>query len=211
MDKVVCDHLLLKLSYEAVKSDLATNLGNGPSFLSEFGVCAFKLNDTSSDLDNETDQYNYEECDAVLNENDKYLLSWTYWDSNFYLSDKRTVNKQLVNRFGRVYPLATNGVPKSMRYNVTSREFKYVYEIDLSAMDQAYIQTEIFIPPHVYPNGFSVQLSTHLTWSYNSNTNILYIGLSDPTLRRLEKLNQRRSFGFKSESRVWLKSNDSNI
>lgn len=196
-DKIVCDNILLTASFEAVRNDLMT-LGNSASFLTEFGVCAYKLNETQSRVSGSDVLYNVDECKALLDANDHYLQSWAYWDSSFYDEDTLTVNDQLINLFSRVYPVATVGVPKSMHYNVTSREFHYVFDLDMQLPYQANLKTEIFIPPHVYPDGFEVKISSHLTWSFDRSSNLLIIRL------RNGRLNE--GVEFKRESKIAIKS-----
>jgi endoglycosylceramidase len=179
--KILCDNIQLKASFEAVKLDMM-QLGNGPSFLTEFGVCAFPI-------DNKTDSrlFNTEECESILNANDKYLQSWAYWDSDFYYNVTDDVNYQLVNIFSRVYPMKTNGVPNLLYFNTSSKDFVYVYEIDATDLRKASIlPTEIFVPEHVYPFGFDVSVSNHLEWSYDKQSNKVLVVLSEAAKHELE-------------------------
>ena len=119
-----------------------------------------------------------DECEYILEANDKFLQSWTYWDSNFYYYDTDEVNYQIVDVFSRVYPMATNGVPQSMSYNVTTQDFVYVYNLNVTSLRQATLQTEIFIPRHLYPSGVQVSVPSFLKWTYNQTSNRVLIDLA---------------------------------
>jgi endoglycosylceramidase len=67
--RIMCDKVQLKASFEAIKLDHMI-LGS-PTFLTEFGVCAFGLNNSQG--------LNTEECEHVLDAAERYLQSWTYW------------------------------------------------------------------------------------------------------------------------------------
>lgn len=171
--RVFCDNVQLFDSFEAVKGDML-HIGNGASFLTEFGVCAY------DDPSGGPGYLNTQECESVLNANDKYLVSWAYWDSNFYLDTKAVkINEQLVKIFSRVYPVVTNGVPEHLMFDVNSKEFSYTFTMNLDKMNKVDLATEIFIPKHVYLTGFNVTLSSHLTWDYRSEINLLIVELAD--------------------------------
>ena len=142
------------------------NLGGIASFLTEFGVCSFNLENSK--------QLNTEECNVILENCDKFFTSWTYWDSNFYYSDNFEINYQLVNVFSRVYPRYTNGLPLSLSFNLTTGQFFYLFQMNLNTPN---LLTEIFIPAHVYPNGFKISLTPDLAWSFKPTENTLFISL----------------------------------
>lgn len=73
--KQLCDSLQLNLYFETVETDLK-RFGGGASFLTEFGVCIFK--------DPVSGKINLDECKAAMDAADRYLVSWTYWESDFY-------------------------------------------------------------------------------------------------------------------------------
>jgi endoglycosylceramidase len=178
-DRVACDNIQLEISYSAVKLDEIA-LGGGPSFQTEFGICAFPVNPS-----NDESQLNTDECESILNAADRYLQSWTYWDSIFYHKTKKN-NKEktideLVNVFSRVYPQATNGMPLKLYFNTTTKYFFYSYMLNKSGShDVAVVPTEIFVPQHVYyPFGFSVNVSSHLKWSFHSRENKIFVFLAD--------------------------------
>jgi len=172
-DKIACDKLQLEISFGAVKLD-ELKLGN-PSFLTEFGVCAYQTNE-----DDDESKLNTEECESVLDATDRYFQSWTYWDSKFYYKRSQQTINDLVNIFSRVYPMATNGVPIKMHYNTTSKDFFFNYQLNATTIYQgAYVPTEIFIPAQVYPSGFNVNVSSHLKWLYDRKKSIMYVLLID--------------------------------
>ena len=171
--KVVCDEVQLFDSFEVVKKDMLS-IDNGASFLTEFGVCVFNIS-TSQTPNN----YNTFECESVLNANDQYFTSWTYWDSGFYDVDNGfKVLDQVVNIFSRVYPTETNGIPESLYFNTTTKEFSYVFSINLAEITTN-LATKIFIPAHVYPNGFKVNMSPNLKSYFDAETYSLIVELSD--------------------------------
>ncbi len=155
-------------SFETIDKDML-KLGGVASFLTEFGVCSFNSENSSNPK-----QLNTEECNVILENCDKFFTSWTYWDSNFYYSDNFQINYQLINVFSRVYPRFTNGVPVNLKFNSKSGQFIYSFQMNLNRPDLA---TEIFIPAHVYPNGFKIGLSSDLAWSFDSTEKTLFINL----------------------------------
>ena len=87
--KQICDSWQLNLYFETVETDLKRiGRGVGVSFLTEFGVCIFK--------DPQTGQINLDECKAAMDAADRYLVSWAYWDSDFY---NETFQVYIFNRF----------------------------------------------------------------------------------------------------------------
>lgn len=168
---MLCDHVQLYDSFAAVDKDMK-QIGNGASFLTEFGVCAF------DDPTHENPNYlNTFECESILNMNDKYFTSWTYWDSNFYDDNLSKINEKLLNVFSRVYPIATNGIPESLFFNSTTKIFSYTFLTDAKDLKKSSIPTEIFIPANVYPTGFRVILSDHLKSFFKDG--VLVIELAD--------------------------------
>lgn len=172
IDKILCDDVQLKISFEAAKLDMI-QLGGGPSFLTEFGVCAFSVEDSK------TSRLNVDECRAVLDATDKYLQSWAYWDSRFYNYHTLEIIPELVDIFSRVYPMKTNGIPISLNFNSTSKNFSFLYHLNVTSLSQAKLPTEIHIPPNVYPFGFNVKLSPFLTWSYDKGNTKIQVYLRD--------------------------------
>lgn len=73
--KQFCDQWQLNDYFETVEFDLK-RFGGGASFLTEFGVCIFR--------DPVSGKINLDECKAAMDAADKYLVSWAYWDSDFY-------------------------------------------------------------------------------------------------------------------------------
>jgi endoglycosylceramidase len=154
-DRIFCDDLQRDISFQSVKND--RKIIGGGSFLTEFGVCAFPT-------DNGTVVTS--ECEYVLNAADDYLVSWTYWDSNFY-------ETAIINIFSRVYPQSTSGTPISIHYNTTSLVFIYEYDHNPAIVEP----TEIFIPQFLYPNGFNITLSEHLISTFDKGNNLLLVTL----------------------------------
>lgn len=151
------------------------SIGNGASFLTEFGVCVFN-NSTPSRPNN----YNTFECESVLNANDEYMTSWTYWDSNFYDVDNGfKLLDQVIEIFSRVYPMETNGMPGSLYFNTTTKEFSYTFSMEVTRDYRTKLATKIFIPAHVYPDGFKVNLSPGLISHFDADARSLMVEMSD--------------------------------
>jgi len=190
-DRVLCDNFQLFQSYDAVTSDML-RVGNGASFLTEFGVCAFT--DPTSD---DPEFLNTDECESVLNANDKYLVSWAYWDSDFYESTRK-VNTKLVSIFSRVYPVVTNGIPQHLEFNTRSKLFTYKFTANAHRPSS---ETVVFVPDHVYPQGFKISVSEHLKWSFDKEQSLLRIELNDAARAGLQEGKRK---GLDQESVVRL-------
>jgi endoglycosylceramidase len=160
-DRIVCDDIQRKFAFDTVKFDRKV-IGGG-SFLTEFGVCAFGM--TNGTLITT-------ECEYILDASDVYFQSWAYWDSNFYTGDGG-INYPIIDIFSRVYPQSTSGIPLNLYYNTTTAIFIYEYEHDPAIVEA----TEIFIPEHVYPNGFQVSVSDHLKYEFNHH--VLFVSILD--------------------------------
>lgn len=198
-DRIFCDSIQLKACFDSVRFD-AILLGDGPTFLTEFGVCAFPINP-----DDRRSPRNTDECEYILEATDRYMQSWTYWDSNFYDNVTLEVIPEIVNLFSRVYPMAVNGVPNSMYFNVSSREFLLKFKMNVNNVKQAKSPTEIFIPVHVYePWGFNVRLSSNLDWSFDKATSRLLVVLIDEIVEMFEK---NSDFRFQQDMIVSILSN----
>lgn len=180
----VCDSWQLNLYFEIVEADL-TRLGGGVSFLTEFGVCIF--------YDPISKKINLDECKATMDAADRYLVSWTYWDSNFY-NDHSEIVYDIVNAFSRVYPTATNGVPLVLYYNSTTRFFSYSFNLNATTVNQASLATEIFVPMHLYPNGFNVTVSSNLNWFFDQDSSKLIVNLKTELLEILGRTGILGSF-----------------
>lgn len=192
-DKVFCDDWQLNDYFRSVEIEVATNLGNSPSFLTEFGTCSIKVNGS------DPHKFNIDECKVILKAADNHMQSWTYWDSEFYYYDTWQVRDDLVNIFSRVYPMATNGIPVSIDYDVDKKKFQYVYNINARTLKQANLRTEIFVPKHAYPNGFVVFAPAFLTWNYDSNANRVYFQLTGDIVRHFET---NRLFVFEQQAKI---------
>lgn len=116
---------------------------------------------------------------------DKYLVPWTYWDSDFY-DDNFKIIPDYINIFARVYPMATNGLPISLNFNSTTKYFNYTYEANVTTKAQAALNTEIFVPQVIYPKGFDVIVSDNLKWTFNANLSRVLVSLKDSILESFE-------------------------
>jgi endoglycosylceramidase len=193
-EKVICDQIQIKISFESIRFDMV-QLGGGPSFLSEFGVCAFPISA------NQSYPLNMEECIALLDANDNYLQSWAYWDSEFFDPNTSKVIDQIVDVFSRVYPIATNGLPRAIRFNVTTKVFDYKFSMNVTSLDQAKVSTEIYVPPQIYPNGFQVKLSAHLNWVYDKSINRVLLFLDNDIIQRFYS---NEKFTFMKRSKICI-------
>ena len=169
--RVVCDELLGPLVFNTVKAR-AEELRGSATMLTEFGEC-------SPSYDH-PDYQGTIECNAVLQQAEKHLQSWSYWDtaSGGALWDGQgNVNTEAVKYinigtlrleiillsdriFSRPYPQATAGTPLSLSYDPYSRVMEFSFLPNLQIVSA----TEIFVPPLVYTEGYRVEVSTNLDW-----------------------------------------------
>ena len=144
--------------------------------MTEFGTCDFSAG-------NATNEKNQDECRYILEASDQHFQSWTYWDWDFYTDDYQ-INYYKLNLFSRVYPTATNGIPKTLFYNSTTQFFSYTYEANITSIRQAVLPTEIFIPLHLYPNNnFQVSVSPSLTWKFDTDSSKVFVYLNNAALK----------------------------
>ena len=169
-----CDGWQLRTYFDVVESDME-RIGGGASFLTEFGQCDYPNFSDKNDT-------NQDECRFILESSDSHFQSWTYWDWDFYTHDYQ-VNYYKLNLFSRVYPTATNGLPKTLFYNSTTQFFSYTYEANVTSLKQAVLPTEIFIPLHLYPNNnFQVTVSPSLTWTFDTDSSKVFVYLNNAAL-----------------------------
>ncbi|CAF0798530.1 unnamed protein product [Brachionus calyciflorus] len=185
----ICNDWQLNAFFKAV-DDESKKLGGSASFLTEFGICIFR--------DSKTGKLNLDACKYVLDASDEHFQSWTYWESNFFSNDQ-SFNEELLNIFSRVYPVVTNGIPKSLNYNSTTKNFLYTYEMTVSNYKQALLTTEIHVPQFLYKYGFQVNISPDLKWFYDSESSRIIISLNDTYLNKFSK---EKNFKFQAELNV---------
>ncbi|XP_064646711.1 endoglycoceramidase-like [Lineus longissimus] len=174
--KILCDDLLEPKVFNAVMADL--DILGGSSFLTEYGLCTITDDPESEDS---------QECNAVMRLADKYVQSWTYWDSQFFDAHGAVV-EPAVKGFSRAYPRATAGTPLTMSYDPTSAEFQYDFVMDTTIK----APTEVFVPPFHYPKGPKVAVTNGLKWTYSQEDNLVYV------------LPVSRDFEFNSSSRITM-------
>jgi hypothetical protein len=145
---------------------------------------------------------NQDECRYVLDASDQHFQSWTYWDWDFYTPDYQ-VDYFKLNLFSRVYPSATNGIPQIMFYNATTRYFLYVYETNITSANKAELATEIFVPLHLYPNGYDVYVSDNLKWDFDQDSSKIFVYLADEIVDYIKKTGEPY---FNDECKVALQS-----
>ena len=150
----VCDDLLGPTVFSTVEFR-AKELGGSATFLTEFGEC-----EPNATLTNSTGDI---ECNFVLDQADLHLQSWTYWDTCqgrvFWDADGNPVT-DLVKVFTRPYPPATAGIPVRLFFNHADRKFEFTFTPDPTIT----APTEIFVPPLVYTDGYSVRVSSGVEW-----------------------------------------------
>ena len=159
-DRIVCDDIQRDLSFKTVQTE--RKIIGGGTFLTEFGVCAFGMDNGTIDTT---------ECKYILDAADEYFMPWTYWDSNFYSNGD--VNYPIISIFSRVYPQSTSGTPTSLFYNSTSLSFVYEYLHDPTIQ----APTEIYIPDFLYTKGFQVSVSSHLNYELDKENHLLLVSL----------------------------------
>ena len=55
-----------------------------------------------------------------------------------------------------------------------------------TTVDQAALSTDIFVPQHLYPNNFKVNLSSDLTWKFDSDSSKVIITLKSSVLEKIK-------------------------
>jgi hypothetical protein len=151
-------------------------MNGAPTLVGEFGIPlnlnggkAYKTNDFSSQV---------AALDATYRALDANLLSGTLWnytadndntwgdqwnseDFSIYSPDQR-LDPADIHSGGRAlagavrpYPTRTAGTPTRLSFDVGTGHFEYEFVHDPSVL----APTEIFLPRHQYPNGYSVELS----------------------------------------------------
>jgi hypothetical protein len=98
--------------------------------------------------------------------------------------------------------MATNGIPEFLHFNTSTKHFVYIFQLNITSVDQAYLPTEIFIPQHVYPNGFKVAIGLHYKWLFDKEENILYINLVDDIVNQFN-LDEKYSFFHKCKISIF--------
>eukprot|EP01062_Namystynia_karyoxenos_P021287 TRINITY_DN1808_c0_g1_i3.p2 TRINITY_DN1808_c0_g1~~TRINITY_DN1808_c0_g1_i3.p2 ORF type:complete len:532 (+),score=201.14 TRINITY_DN1808_c0_g1_i3:97-1596(+) len=147
--KAACDKAQGPLMFSSAEKD-ATNL-NTAMLLSEFGAL--------TPHDSQPDSKGTEELLWVLDEADKHLQSWTYWDIAGLVNQTGGLNMDAVRVFVRAYASAVAGMPEAMSFDHTTRRFSLSFtpSAGLSA------PTEIVLPQMLYPSGYTATLSDGLT------------------------------------------------
>ena len=155
----ICDKVIGPKVIPAILRSI--QITGGGSFLTEFGLCEPDGNKTSKGTI---------ECEFILHEADRYLQSWTYWDSRFFGVDGQA-RLEVVRPFARVYVRAVAGEPISMTYYTDTHEFLLFYNLN----PRIPAPTEIVVPVMHYPGGFSVQLPDGMTYSYRPDDGVLLV------------------------------------
>lgn len=112
------------------------------------------------------------ECEFIMKEADKLLLSWSYWDQEFFTPDGH-INWPLVRAFSRPYARAIQGHATKMTFDPRSRRFRLEY----MANGAINAPTEIFIPAVQYDNGFTTSSSSNLRKTRSSASSLAYFVL----------------------------------
>ncbi|GMI23277.1 hypothetical protein TrRE_jg8245 [Triparma retinervis] len=160
VEKGICDDLFGPAVFNAV-DETARRLGSG-SMMTEFGGTFF------SPSPSQPSGRSQEELLWVLEESDRHLQSWSFWDLGHFYDYKSNdpfgdppqagckdgLGCEDLKVLSRPYAQAVAGVPTSMRYDQATGVFTLVYKGD-KAIAQP---TEVFLPPHVYPGGYDIEL-----------------------------------------------------
>jgi len=157
--RAACESGFAPKVFNAVAKDLK-KLGGG-SMVTEFGA---QTPDVTKPDAEETEQLL-----SVLDQADKSLQSWTYWDINSLANKTGTsggvkgagfqMNK--LGAFVRTYAQAIAGTPTRMQFDFKTKAF----ELDFTTRpNNQGLPTEIFVPGISYPNGFTVETSDNVQW-----------------------------------------------
>eukprot|EP00058_Branchiostoma_floridae_P015168 XP_002600656.1 hypothetical protein BRAFLDRAFT_102437 [Branchiostoma floridae] len=169
-ERVACDQIVGPKLFSAVQEDLKM-LGGG-AFLTEFGTCS--PNTSQPDLSDTV------ECGFVLREADRFLQSWTYWDTfkgtgAFWDRSGRAIPER-ISMFVRTYARAVAGVPTAMTFDVVTRRFHLTFDPDPSIKEP----TEIFVPRIHYEKGYTVMASSELKCDVDEkHRSFLYVTLKE--------------------------------
>jgi endoglycosylceramidase len=130
------EYAVCKQVYEGQASEaLAVGARWGsPTLLGEFGASASPLNTT-----------------RLTQFADERLMSWMYWDDNYFRQAPEVVRTDLV----RTYAQATAGTPTRQRFDPATGAFELEYRPDHSVT----APTSIVVPTEVYPDGYAVQVT----------------------------------------------------
>ena len=109
-----------------------------------------------------------------LTEMDKKLESWTYWDTWGILDGPNFVENR-AKYFVRPYPMATNGMPDSISFDVNTAIFSFEF---YPAVEDTSIPTEIFVPEMHYSN-FSYELSVSSDLTFQREGTVLKVFASE--------------------------------
>ena len=141
------------------------------------------------------------ECNFVMEEAEKYFVSWTYWNTaNPLLSpifQNGIVDKQSAVFFARPYPIATAGIPIKLSFDIWKGEFKYEFHArteENPAIAKNY-PTEIFVPKLQYPRKeYIVEVSKDISWRISpSNEDIIQLFVA-PTFFSKARKSSNHSF-----------------
>jgi endoglycosylceramidase len=153
MEKKACDEFLGPAVFDAV-DETAKRLGSG-SMMTEFGGSFFSP-DSNTPNGRSTEEFNW-----LMDEADRRLQSWTFWDiAHYYNYPEPTpgcsdgLDCPGVKMLSRPYAQATAGTPTLMRFDTSSSVFAFSFDADASIT----APTEIFLPPHSYPEGYSIEI-----------------------------------------------------
>jgi len=174
--RTVCDELLGPMVFNTVDAR-AKELGGSATMLTEFGECY-----PSFDHPEEAGSI---ECNFVLGKADEHFQSWSYWDTAgggvLWDAEGEPVLDN-VRVFSRPHPQATAGRPVSLQYSPDSRVLDYQFMPDPSIG----APTILYVPPLIFSNGYSLEVSPNLTWEVDeTQPSLLLITATDSDLAHI--------------------------
>eukprot|EP01102_Stenamoeba_stenopodia_P003368 TRINITY_DN1333_c0_g1_i5.p1 TRINITY_DN1333_c0_g1~~TRINITY_DN1333_c0_g1_i5.p1 ORF type:complete len:544 (-),score=80.71 TRINITY_DN1333_c0_g1_i5:434-1996(-) len=157
-DKTLCDDITGPDMFAMRLKDI-DKIGGG-SFLTEFGLCGPSPNASAY------------ACNQVMNNADKYLQSWTYWDfSDGAFFDNGKINMDYVKMFSRTYPQAIAGLPISYYFDPNTAEFAFTF---LATQPTSTRPTVIYLNEELhYPSGYNLRISTPSLLNVTTYTNYI--------------------------------------
>jgi len=155
-----------------------------PIMMGEWGF-QWPVDPTTNALNPDRIQY----ADDVLAMADRMMMGWAYWaydpapPGNWALAGRDPMTHALVDNpqadvVVRTFPHAIAGQPVSFSFDTTSHVFTLTFQ------DKAGVTgpTEIFLAPHIYPNGYDLQVSDAAgTWSQSFDTTTNVLSITVPT------------------------------
>ena len=121
---------------------------------------------------------------------DKKLQSWINWDYNYdeysWYNADGSGNLTRIIGYVRPYPQAVAGIPKLIKFDPQTLDFKMIYDANAKITSP----TEIFVPRLRYKSGYNVTVESDLKYhvEHSDQTVLIYIGAKPDTESSIVKV-----------------------